>query len=476
MKHAVREEPRSLFESASAAPALLSQAECEALTKKVLSFATADETRVTVSSGATGNMRFAVNQVSTSGDNFDTTITVRSVFGKRSASSTTNSRDDASLKGVVQRAEALAKLAPEDPEAMPELGPQQYQPAPGWSDATAAMTAAQRASAINAITAVAKEANLVSTGFLEINSDVFAIANSKGLFAYRRSTSTALTTTVRTPDGTGSGWAGANTNDFQKIDAAALGRRAVDKARRSTPAVAIEPGRYTVVLEPTAAANLVQLIFGSLSARGADEGRSFFSKPGGGNKIGMKVVDERVTLISDPMDPDTPGASFSGDGLPATRNVWIEKGVVKTLNYDRYWAQKQNVPPTGAGGGGGFGFGGGGSLKMLGEDHSLEDLISSTERGILCTRFWYIRGVDQRTILFTGLTRDGTFLIENGKVTRAIKNMRWNESPIFLLNNLEMLGRPERVSASESGSAGNAIVVPPIKARDFNFTSASDAV
>ena len=113
---------------------------------------------------------------------------------------------------------------------------------------------------------------------------------------------------------------------------------------------------------------------------------------------------------------------------------------------------------------------------MLGEDHSLEDLISSTERGILCTRFWYIRGVDQRTILYTGLTRDGTFLIENGKVTRAIKNMRWNESPIFLLNNLEMLGRPERVSASESGSAGSAIVVPPIKARDFNFTSASDAV
>jgi predicted Zn-dependent protease len=474
-KHATG-APRSLFESVSAAPALLSQAECEALTKKVLSFATADETRVTVSSGSTGNMRFAVNQVSTSGDNFDTTITVRSVFGKRSASSTTNARDDASLKGVVQRAEALAKLAPEDPEALPELGPQTYQPAPGWSDATAAMTAAQRAAAINAITAVSKEANLVSTGFLEINADVFAVANSKGLFAYRRSTSTALTTTVRTPDGTGSGWAGANANDIQKIDAAALGRRAVDKARRSTPAVAIEPGRYTVVLEPTAAANLVQLIFGSLSARGADEGRSFFSKPGGGNKIGMKVVDERVTLISDPMDPDTPGAPFSGDGLPATRNVWIEKGVVKTLNYDRYWAQRQNVPPTGAGGGGGFGFGGGGSLKMLGEDHSLEDLISSTERGILCTRFWYIRGVDQRTILYTGLTRDGTFLIENGKVTRAIKNMRWNESPIFLLNNLEMLGRPERVSASESGSAGSAIVVPPIKARDFNFTSASDAV
>ena len=113
---------------------------------------------------------------------------------------------------------------------------------------------------------------------------------------------------------------------------------------------------------------------------------------------------------------------------------------------------------------------------MMGEDHSLEDLIASTERGILCTRFWYIRGVDQRTILFTGLTRDGTYLIEKGKVTRPVKNMRWNESPIFVLNNLEMLGRPERVSATENASAGAPIIMPPIKARDFNFTSASDAV
>jgi predicted Zn-dependent protease len=171
MTHRTNGEPRSLFDNTSAAPALLTEAECQALTKKVLSFATADETRVTISSSAAGNMRFAVNQVSTSGDNHDTTITVRSVFGKRSASSTTNSRDDASLRGVVQRAEALAKLAPEDPEAMPELGPQQYQTTPGWSDATANMTAAQRANAVNAITAVSKEANLVSTGFLEINAN-----------------------------------------------------------------------------------------------------------------------------------------------------------------------------------------------------------------------------------------------------------------------------------------------------------------
>jgi len=462
--------PRSLFEppANSAAAELITREQAEALARKVLSFATAEETRVAINSSAAGNMRFAVNQASTSGDSHDTVISVRSTFGRRSAVSTTNKRDDASLKAVVERSEALAKLAPEDPEHLPELGPQTYLAPPTWNEATATLTASQRANAVNAITSVAKQQNLVSTGFLEVDVSATAVANNKGLFAYHRSTTVALTTTVRTPDGLGSGWAGTQSNDFSKIDAAALGRRAADKARRSTPAVAIEPGRYTVILEPTAAANIVQLIAGSINARNADEGRSFFSKPGGGNKIGMKVVDERVTIVSDSMDPETPGSPFSFDGTPNKPRVWIENGVVKNLAYDRYWAQRQGVEATG----GGFGLG----IRMQGGTATLEEMIASTERGILCTRFWYIRPVDQRTILFTGLTRDGTFLIENGKVTRPIKNMRWNESPIFLLNNLDMLGRPERVSSSESGSAGNAVVMPAIKARDFNFTSLSDAV
>ena len=460
--------PRSLFEAprTAAAATLITREAAEALAKKVLSFATADETRVSINSSSPGNMRFAVNQASTSGDSHDTTVTVRSTYGKRSASSTTNKQDDASLKAVVLRAEELAKLAPEDPEHLPELGPQQYVATPAWDEGTATLTAAQRANAVNQITSVAKEASLVSTGFLEVDVSASAVANSKGLFGYHRQTTVALTTTIRTPDGTGSGWAGTQANSFSRIAPALLGRRAADKARRSTNTVAIEPGRYTVILEPTAAANIIQLVAGSLGARQADEGRSFFSKPGGGNKIGMKVVDERVTILSDPTDPETPGAPFAGDGTPSRPRVWIEKGVVKNLAYDRYWAQRQGVEPTGGGGG----------FKMVGGDASIEDMIASTERGILCTRFWYIRGVDQRTILFTGLTRDGTFLVENGKITRPVKNMRWNESPIFVLNNLEMLGRPERVSSSESGSAGNAVVMPAIKARDFNFTSLSDAV
>jgi predicted Zn-dependent protease len=275
-----------------------------------------------------------------------------------------------------------------------------------------------------------------------------------------------MTTTVRTTDGTGSGWAGAAHYDWARFDPAALGARAIEKARLSVNPVAIEPGRYTVILEPTAVGNLVQLIAFQLAARNADEGRSFFTKPGGGTKIGMKVVDERVTLTSDPSDADAPATPFTGEGLPVPATTWIENGVVKNLSYDRFWAQKQGRTATPFGG----------TLRMSGGTASIEEMIASTARGILVTRFWYIRPVDPRTILYTGLTRDGTFLIENGKITRAVKNLRYNESPIFMLNNLESMGRPVRVSASEAGGPGLAIVVPPIKVRDFSFTSLSDAV
>ncbi len=452
---------------------------CEALAKKVLGYATADETQVTIASGTRGHTRFAVNQVSTSGDNQDVVVAVRSTFGARSASAVTNGLTDDALRGVVQRAESLARLAPEDPEKVPELGPQQYREAPGYAEATAAMDAAGRAAAVRAVTEPARAAGLVATGYIEHRTGATAVANNRGLFAYARQTAAAMTTTVRTADGTGSGWAGASDDDFSRVDAAALGARAIDKARRSVNPVAVEPGRYTVVLEPTAVGNLVQLMAGALNARSADEGRSFFSKPGGGNKIGQKVVDERVTLVTDPFDPEAPAAPFAGDGMPLGRTTWIENGVVKDLAYDRYWAQRQGRQANTGGGGfgpGGGGFGGAGSLRMSGGTASLDELIASTDRGLLVTRLWYIRPVDPRTILYTGLTRDGTFLIEEGKITRAVKNLRWNDSPVFLLNNLDALGRAVRVSASENGSPGAAVVMPAVKARDFSFTSLSDAV
>lgn len=454
--------PKSLFQAAN----YLSRADAEALAKRVLSFSKAEEARVTIGSGVRGNTRFAVNQVSTSGDNFDTSVTIRSAFGKKSASSTTNDLDDAALRAAVETSERLARLSPENPESMTELEPQQNVESRNWADATAVLDPAGRAAAVQLITEPSKRAGLSATGYLEANAGSFAVANSKGLFAYNRQTSVGLTTTVRTPDGSGSGWAGAADDDVGRIDAAALGARAIEKAKLSMNPVAIEPGRYTVVLEPTAVGNLVQLVAFAANARQADEGRSFFTKAGGGNKIGLKVLDERVSISSDPLDSEAYANTFTGEGLPASRTVWIENGVVKNLIYDRFWAQKQGKTATPLSG----------TLKMSGGSATTEEMIASTQRGILVTRFWYIRAVDPRTILYTGLTRDGTFLIENGKITRAVKNLRFNESPIFMLNNVETLGRPVRVSASEDGSPGFAIVVPPIKVRDFNFTSLSDAI
>ncbi|MGI8619681.1 MAG: TldD/PmbA family protein [Gemmatimonadaceae bacterium] len=458
-------QPKSLYAPAG----FLTREESEAIARRVLASAKAGETRVTITSGARANTRFAENQVSTSGDNYDAEVTVRSVFGKRVANASTNKLDEASLAALVARSEALARLAPEDPELMPELGPQTYPTRPEPSQ-TETPTPEQRAAAVRAVSEPARAAGLISTGYMQSNVGSLAIANNKGLFAYNRASSAAMSTTVRTPDGTGSGWAGSAHDEWSELDAATLGARAIDKSVRSRNTVAVEPGRYTVILEPTAVANLVQLIVGGfqspVNARSADEGRSFFSKPGGGNKIGTKVVDERVTIVSDPMDPDGRGGLFTGEGIPTQRVVWIENGVVRNLQYDRFWAQKQGVSPTAASN----------VLRMSGGDASVEQMIASTQRGILVTRLWYIRAVDPRTILYTGLTRDGTFLVENGRITQAIKNFRWNESPIFMLNNIEMMGKPMRVNASESGQGGGVIIVPPIKARDFNFTSLSDAV
>lgn len=459
--------PRSLFAPVN----VLSRAEAQEIAQRALRHSPAEETRVTINSTARADTRFALNQVTTSGENQDTQVTITATVGNRSASVNTNRLDEASLAAAAKQAHEIAQLVPPNPERMPELGAQTYPPL--RERALSMPSPAERAAAAKIVTELARANNLVATGFIECRAGASALANSKGLFAYDATSTVTMTATVRSPDGTGSGWACSDGSTFADLDPAAVAVTAVQKARDSRNPVAIEPGRYTTILEPTAVGNLVQLITGAMQARAADEGRSFFSKPGGGNKLGLKVVDDRVTLLTDPADAPSMTGGFDGDGVPLEKVVWIENGVVKNLNYDRYWAQQKNVAPTRAGGGG---FGGARSLRMLGGTSSIADMVKSTARGVLVTRFWYIRSVDPRTILYTGLTRDGTFLIENGKVTRPIKNFRFNESPIFFLNNLEALGPSVRINASENLGAGGAVYMPPLKVRDFTFSSLSDAV
>lgn len=441
----------------TASPKGLSREEAEALSAHILEMSAADETLVSIGSGWRGNTRFAVNRITTAGtlDNVSATVTAR--FGRQSASATTNRLDDASLAEAVAGAAELARLAPEDPELMPLLGPQEYMPSEGYYDSTADLDAALRGEvAASAIRLAQDTGGLKAAGFLQCSAGSSALANSSGLFAYEPATSLDYSLTVRTDDGTGSGWAARGARDWSTVDYEALNRTAVDKSTMSRDPRPLDPGTYTVVLEPAAVADLIGLLAGSLDARRADEGRSAFSAQGGGTRVGEQIIDPRITLRSDPQGLGS--APWAGDGMPLEPITWVESGVLKNLYYTRFWAEKQGAQPTGFPG----------SLRMSGEENSLEDLIRGTRRGVLVTRLWYIRSIDPRTILYTGLTRDGNFLIEDGRIAHPVNNFRWNDSPLFALSKLEAMSRPVRVRADRE--------VPAVRVSEFTFSSVSEAV
>lgn len=437
--------------------AIYTEEEARKIMEKALSFSTADTCEINLSGEESGNIRYARNTVSTAGHRSNQSLVVQSSFGKKSGTATIDEFDDASLEKVVKRAEELAKLSPENPEFMEPLEQQSYDKAINFVEATANITPEYRASVANDSIEPAAAQDVTAAGFLDDSYGFSAMLNSKGLFAYNKSSNVDFTVTMRTNDGTGSGWVARDFNDIGKFNASEASKVAIDKAVMSREAKAIEPGKYTVILEPAAAEDLISNMARSLNARTADEGRSFMSKEGGGTKLGEKIVDERVNLWSDPLHPEVPTSTWSGDGQALKKTVWIENGVVKNLAYDRFWAQEQGVEPVPFPN----------NIIMGGGDASLEDLIKGTKKGILVTRLWYIRTVDPQTLLYTGLTRDGTFYIENGQIKHPVKNFRFNESPVIMLNNLEALGQQVRI---------NGNLIPYMKIRDFTFTSLSDAV
>ena len=441
---------------------IMSEAEAKAILDKVIALAKADECTATLTGSTDGNIRFARNDVSTSGVVSDTSLGVQVAFGKRVGTTTINEFSDAALARVVRRAEELARLAPENPEFMPAVEKQSFRPSATWSEATAAITPAQRAEVARASIAPCQKVDLVAAGFLEDSRGFVAFANSKGNFGYQRTSSMDYTCTVRTADGRGSGWVNRNLSDFSSFKPADDVQIAMRKASASADARALEPGKYTVILEPAAAAGLISFMAGFFDARQADEGRSFLSKAGGGNKIGEQVYDPRVNVFSDPWHPELPALPWDGQGLARERMPIVENGKVQTLFYSRYWAEKQGKKASAAPG----------NIIMTGGTKSTADLVRETERGILVTRTWYIRLVDPQTVLLTGLTRDGTFYIEDGQIKYPLKNFRFNESPVIMLNNIDELGRPVRVG----DGPGGAMLMPPMRLRDFTFTSLSDAV
>jgi predicted Zn-dependent protease len=442
---------------------IYTEEQARAILDKVIKLCKADQCTASLTGSVDGNVRFALNNISTSGIVDNTELAVEVAYGKRVGTATINEFDDASLERVVRRAEELAKLAPENPEFMPAIGKQAYKASPTFSASTAAITPEFRAQVAADSIGPCKAEKLIAAGFLEDGQSFVAFANSNGNFGYQRGTKFDYTCTVRTEDGRGSGWVACNVKDADEFKADQDIRIAMRKATESADAKALEPGKYTVILEPAAAAGLISFMMNFFDARQADEGRSFLSKKGGGNKIGEQVYDPRVQISADPWDPRAPAMPWDEEGLPREKMDIVKDGKIAALQYSRYWAQKQGQRAVGQPG----------NLLMAGGDKSTAQLVASTDRGILVTRTWYIRMVDPQTVLLTGLTRDGTFYIENGRIKHPVKNFRFNESPVIMLNNIEELGRPVRVS---DGDGSFVMMIPAMKLRDFTFTSLSDAV
>lgn len=441
---------------------MLSRADTQRLLERVVALVKANkgaEAIASVTSTRGGNTRFAVNEITSSSLTERVALTLTVQFGARAAAATTNQLDDRSLDTLVSRVIQMAKLAPENPEQMPPLGAQTYRSAKDPTDpATAKLSPEARAKAVGAALAAAQQTTLA--GFYGHETGAHGLATTQGLSAYRTWTKAGMSCTARTQDGTGSGWAGGASNRASDVDAAQLAKVAVDKAMTSQKPKRLDPGKYTVVLEPAAVGDLLAFLIGSLDARRADEGRSFFGRKG--TKVGDKLFPDTIVLRSDPTDARLAAAPFDDEGFALAPTKWIDKGTLTGLVYGRFWAKKQGKQPTGRPDG----------WTLDGGTATREDLIKGVKRGVLITRFWYLRMLDPQTILATGLTRDGVFLIDNGQIAYPVNNFRFNESPVQMLAACEAMTAPEITVDSD----GPDYRVPALRTHDFNLASISEAV
>jgi len=448
---------------------LLTETEARSICEKLMSYVKADDAIVSVNSENYGHLRFAANAFTTSGARENVTVGVTAWIGGKRGSASTNEIDDESLKSTVAVAEQLARISPVDREYMPTLGKQIYKPVDGYAEATSNISLTSRAKTINDAIAACEKSKVIGAGFHQARGSAGASLTKNGNFIYDRGSLVSLGMTARTADGTSSGYFLRNHFDVAKLDTARIANEAIRKALDAKNPRVLEPGVYPAILEPQAVADLVGQLAFSFDARSAEEGRSPFSAPGGGTKIGQKIFDERLNVYSDPWHPELPGSKSAQGGLPAEKIYLVRNGVLENLVYSRFWAKQKNKQVTP------------GPVNSIIESSqpaaSLDEMIKSMDRGILLGRFWYIRGVDPRTALQTGLTRDGIWYIEKGKIQYAVKNFRFNQSVMALLapGNIDMIGKPERVGNSE-GQGGNAALLPALKVKEFNFSSQSEAV
>jgi predicted Zn-dependent protease len=442
------------------------------LTKKALEN-TEGEASISLSDVRHGFARFARNTPTTSGLTQTGSAVVRAWKGKREASVsgsvdlTNPAEAQAELRRLLKEARELAAISPEDREYMPLLGPQKYIEVHAYDPATGEMSAKARATALADAIATAEKQRIVSAGFYEHQRHDVALANSAGLFAYHRGSFATFSVTARTPDEKGSGYTAVSSHNAGGLDVKETVALAARKAIGSRGVKEIKPSAYPTILEPQAVADIVGGVLTRLSdARLADEGRSVFAAPEGKTRLGQKIFDSRISMYGDPAHPTVPSMPFNAnDGYPIQRADFVKEGVLENLQYSRFWAAKNEKSP------GPF-FS---NVILEGSSTPLSKLIASMERGVLVTRLWYIRPVDLQQALFTGLTRDGTFWIEDGKIRHPLKNFRFNESPYQILANVEELGQTLPVVPGER-HGDSRMLMPSIKVKSFRFTSISDAI
>lgn len=429
----------------------MTESEARDVLARALEYSRAEHVECVVQSNDEASTRFANNQITQNVAKNNAVLTIRSAFGNRVGSVRVNHFDGSSLQGAVRKSEEIARAAAPDTEYMPPPDPAPYASVDEWDEEAARAEPADRAAMVLEAVQRAEAAGVNSAGSCSTRSTLVAVANSKGLVAVHRATMVRFAITAMTDHA--SGWASAAHWKMRNVDASAAADRAIAKALLAGRPVAVEPGPWTVILEPAAVAEILAYLLWSLDAKAADEGRSAFS-----GRLGQKVAAGAVTLASDPAHPECPAAPFFEDGSPVPPTEWIREGVLTNLATSRFWAAKTGRPFTGRPV----------NLIFPGTDTSLEQMIASTQKGLLVTRFWYIRSVDPMRLLLTGMTRDGLFRIENGEIAGGGRNLRFNESPLAMLAQTVEIGRS--TLQEEMGPA----YVPPIKVENFRFTSATE--
>ncbi len=387
-------------------------------------------------------------------------FSVRALVNGRTARATTNRLDSEGVRRVVEQAITVARLQAPDAELLPLAGPAEYEEPARLFAATAAITPASRAEAVTEAIRAVEGAAQTAAGIYSTSESVLALLNTNGVSAYHAETMAQFSITAMAKDS--SGWAKKTSCHAADLNPLDLALTAASKAADSRAPDEIAPGRYTVVLEPSAVLDLVGQLFGDFSATALRDERSFLT-----GRIGEKIFGENISIHDDVGHALQSGSAFDGEGVPRQRVTLVEKGVVRNVVYSRQAAAQAGVKPTGHGFPLPNEFGEAPmNIVIAGGDTSVEEMIASTRRGILVTRLWYIREVDPYQKIMTGMTRDGTFLIENGQVACGLKNFRFNQNLIELLSNVEALSPVVRASGEEAFD----MVVPAMKVRDFNFT------